>query len=52
MDVLASLRTSNQLLEDVIEEPERVKEAMRLILNLWHKHYDELSRGHPDRAAY
>ena len=44
MDVLASLRTSNQLLEDVMEEPEQVKEALRLVLKLWHKYYDELSR--------
>jgi len=44
MDILASLRTSNQLLEDLIEEPELVKESLRLILDLWHKYYDDLSK--------
>ncbi len=44
MDVLASLRTSNQLLEDVVEEPELVKEAMRLVLARWHECYDGLTR--------
>jgi len=44
MDVLASLRTSNQLLVDLVEEPRQVKEAMRLILAFWHKYYDELTK--------
>jgi len=44
MDILASLRTSNQLLEDLIDEPVLVKEALDLILKHWHKYYDDLSK--------
>lgn len=44
MDILASLRTSNQLLEDLIEEPDQVKRALQLILGFWHKYYDDLSK--------
>jgi len=43
MDILASLRTSNQLLEDLIDEPQLVKESLNLILRHWHKYYDDLS---------
>lgn len=43
MDVLASLRTTEQLLEDIIVEPELVSRASLHILKLWHESYDELS---------
>jgi 5-methyltetrahydrofolate--homocysteine methyltransferase len=44
MDVLASLRTTNQLLEDCIDEPEKVVRANWMLVEFWHTVYEELHR--------
>lgn len=41
-DVLASLRGTENLLMDLIENPERVIDALDKILELWHDVYDEI----------
>ncbi|SHE81944.1 5-methyltetrahydrofolate--homocysteine methyltransferase [Caldanaerobius fijiensis DSM 17918] len=43
MDILASLRGTENLLYDLIDQPERVINAMDRILELWHICYDELN---------
>jgi len=41
-DILASLRGTMNLLTDLVDHPSEVKVASDLILNLWHRYYDEL----------
>lgn len=43
LDVVASLRTGQQLLEDVIDEPDRVVEAVWHCNRFWKQVYDELT---------
>jgi len=43
-DVLASLRGSQNLIVDMFKNPEKVKALSNIILELWHKCYDELYR--------
>jgi 5-methyltetrahydrofolate--homocysteine methyltransferase len=42
-DVLASLRTTEQLLEDCINDPRAVLEAAMHLVPIWHACFDELS---------
>lgn len=42
LDILASFRTTEQLLYDVIERPEEVERLVRQITQCWVKYYDEL----------
>lgn len=56
-DVLASLRTTPQLLEDCLTDPDLVLEASRRLLKPWHACWDELDRilranGQAGRAAW
>ncbi len=46
MDILSSLRTSLQLLEDVAAEPDLVLEACRHINELWKQAYEEVYQLH------
>ncbi|MEZ0536368.1 hypothetical protein ACAG39_03840 [Caldicellulosiruptoraceae bacterium PP1] len=42
LDILASLRGTQNLLYDIIDCPERVNEAQNRILEIWHYCYDKL----------
>ena len=42
LDILASLRTTQQLLFDVLEAPEEVERLAREITHLWLRYYEEL----------
>jgi len=44
LDVLASLRTGQQLLEDCVTDPGLVRQACEMIVRYWHRVYDELDR--------
>ncbi len=57
LDVLASLRTTDRLLEDCLEAPDRILQASRHLLGPWHACYNELdgllgARGQHGRAAW
>jgi len=43
LDILASLRRTEQLLMDLMLEPDKVKKACDLIIKLWQIYFDELS---------
>ncbi|NLA58188.1 MAG: hypothetical protein GX855_04720 [Firmicutes bacterium] len=43
MDVIASLRTSAQLLLDLYDYPEQISSASAWIIDLWHRCFDELT---------
>lgn len=42
LDVLASLRHTENLLTDLYDHPEKVKRAAEMIARFWHRCYDEL----------
>jgi 5-methyltetrahydrofolate--homocysteine methyltransferase len=42
MDILAAFRTTQQLLVDVIEQPEAVERALNSITAAWLRYYDEI----------
>jgi 5-methyltetrahydrofolate--homocysteine methyltransferase len=57
LDVLASLRTGQQLLEDCVTDPALVRLACEMILGYWHQVYNELdgdirSRGQDGTSAW
>jgi|GEM_PF-267785 len=44
LDILASLRGTEALLQDLIDDPDRVEELVWKIHNIWHTFYDELTK--------
>ena len=44
LDILASLRGTEALLKDLVDQPDRVEELVWKIHDLWHIFYDELAK--------